>query len=171
MTDPSNSIYGKELSFTEIVAYKIIFVKLEAVTENWGIIILKMTEKSELGKTGEDFACDFLVGKGYKIIERNFRKPWGELDIVAMASDKTLVFIEVKTMREPFAAVQGLRPEDQMTAAKLKKFKKAASLYAGHNQNLVSDKKGWRLDVVAIAKTGPNFSLNHYENIYPRTYA
>ena len=136
-----------------------------------------MTQKSELGKTGEDLACDYLTGKGYKIIERNFRKPWGELDVVALMPDKTLVFVEVKTMKRPFDEAQGLRPEDQMTTAKLKKFKKAAKLYAGHNQNLINDKKGWRLDVIAITRTDSAFShsgsetlqgrttLNHYENV------
>jgi len=123
-----------------------------------------MTQKTELGQTGENLACDYLTGKGYKIIERNFQKPWGELDVVALTPDKILVFVEVKTMKS-FGSAQGLRPEDQMTAAKLKKFKKAAKLYAGHNQNLINDKKGWRLDVIAITKTDSAFSLNHYENV------
>ena len=59
-----------------------------------------MTHRSELGKFGEDLACEYLVKKGYKIIDRNFRKPWGELDIITRAPDKTLVFVEVKTVRQ-----------------------------------------------------------------------
>lgn len=119
-----------------------------------------MTQKSELGKIGEDVASEFLKSKKYKIIERNARQPWGELDIVAIAPDKTLVFIEVKTMSEG-----SLKPEDQMSSAKIEKFKKAAMLYAGHNQKLISDKKGWRLDVVALVKKGEMFEVRHYENI------
>ena len=119
-----------------------------------------MSQKSELGKIGEDVAVEFLKNKKYKIIERNSRKQWGELDIVAMAPDKTLVFVEVKTMNEG-----SLKPEDQMSSAKIEKFKKAAMLYAGHNQKLINDKKGWRLDVVTLVKKGDGFEVRHYENI------
>lgn len=126
-----------------------------------------MTKKSELGQLGEDIACEYLKDKGFKIIERNFRRPWGELDIIAKAPDRTLVFIEVKTMRPGT-----LKPEDQMTANKIIKFKRAASLYAGHNHELINEKKGWRLDLLAI--TVPDYPLTiclencdikHYENV------
>ncbi|MCP6720128.1 MAG: YraN family protein [Patescibacteria group bacterium] len=122
-----------------------------------------MNLKSELGKAGEDFACEYLADKNYKIIERNFRKSWGELDIITITPDKTLAFVEVKTMTGP--AFGGLKPEDQMTRAKLKKFKRAASLYAGHRQELINNKKGWRLDLIAITKNGEDFNLEHYENV------
>lgn len=120
-----------------------------------------MTQKSELGKLGEDLACEYLIKNGYKILERNFRKPWGELDIVAMARDKTLVFVEVKTMTES----ENLKPEDQMSKSKIEKFKRVAAFYAGENENLVKDKKGWRLDLLAITISGENNSIKHYENI------
>jgi len=122
-----------------------------------------MTQRTELGKLGEDFACGYLVKKGYKIVERNHKKPWGELDIVAIAPDKTLILIEVKTMKDRLC--QDIAPEDQMTASKIKKFKKAASLYAGSHQNLINDKKGWRLDVIALVKDEDEFIVRHYENI------
>ena len=57
-----------------------------------------MNNKLLTGKNGEDFAQVFLIRNGYKIIERNHWKPWGELDIIALAPDKTLVFVEVKTI-------------------------------------------------------------------------
>jgi len=50
-----------------------------------------MTYKSELGQLGENLACEYLVKKGYKIIGRNFRQKWGELDIISKVPDKTLV--------------------------------------------------------------------------------
>lgn len=122
-----------------------------------------MTQKSELGKIGEDFACGYLVKNGYKLVERNYRKPWGELDIIVIAPGKTLVFVEVKTMKSDFS--QGLSPEDQMTSAKLKKFKKAATLYAGSHQNLINDKRGWRLDLITLIISEANFFIKHYQNI------
>ncbi len=122
-----------------------------------------MTRNSELGKWGEDRACEYLVENGYKVIERNFRRRWGELDIVAKHKDGTLVFVEVKTVHNPGSA--GVTAEDQMTAAKIRKFKKAASLYAGHRPELVNDKMSWRLDLLTLTKTGENFLINHYQNI------
>lgn len=120
-----------------------------------------MTQKAELGELGEDLACRYLVDKGYKIIERNFKKPWGELDIIAKNPDKILVFVEVKT-------VQGgspLESEMQMTAAKIKKLKRAATLYAGHYPELINDRQGWRIDLLALTINGENCVVNHYENI------
>lgn len=125
-----------------------------------------MSKTSEIGKRGEDIACEYLKKKKYKILERNAREKWGELDIVALAKDKTLVFVEVKTMR-PFAP-GGLQPEDQMTYAKRRKFERAASLYAGSHWKLINDEKGWRLDVVAIVLVGEgrdSHDIRHYENI------
>src|SRR3989338_520910 len=59
-----------------------------------------MNQKSEVGKLGEDLACEYLVNKRFTIIERNFRKPWGELDIITKDSKGILVFVEVKTIRQ-----------------------------------------------------------------------
>jgi len=121
-----------------------------------------MTYKSQLGKFGEDIACDFLLENGYKIIERNFRRPWGELDIVAKAPDKTLTFVEVKTVRK-FDG--GLNPEDQLTQSKLQKLKRTAGLYAGHRTELIDERKGWRIDLLALAVENGNFSIKYYENL------
>lgn len=124
-----------------------------------------MTYKSQLGELGENLACEYLVKKKYKIICRNFRQKWGELDIIAKAPDKTLVFVEVKTMTGNGG--YGLQPEDQLTQSKLEKLKRTASLYAGHYQEKVKDEKGWRIDLVAltISGSGENCEIKHYENI------
>lgn len=122
-----------------------------------------------LGKLGEDLACEYLVKKDYKIIERNFRRPWGELDIIAKAPDKTLVFIEVKTVygynNDDEYDNDIIRPEDQLTRAKLKKLQRTASLYAGHYSKLVKDNKGWRIDLIALTINGENCVIKYYENI------
>ena len=85
-----------------------------------------MPKHLELGKKGEDFACEYLVEKEFKILERNFRRPWGELDIIAYSPEKILIFVEVKTMGD--LGEHGLRPEDQMSQSKLKKFRKTREI-------------------------------------------
>jgi len=122
--------------------------------------------KSQTGQLGEDIACGYLVDKKYKIIERNYRQKWGELDIVAKAPDKTLVFVEVKTLWKN----RNVQPEDNLTKSKLEKLKRTASLYAGHYQNLIDDKRGWRIDLIAITlnhltNLQKNCNIKHYENI------
>ena len=58
----------------------------------------KPTKKQTLGKQGEEIAAKYLARNGFKVIERNFKRPYGEIDIVC--SDKTglLVIVEVKTV-------------------------------------------------------------------------
>lgn len=52
-------------------------------------------EKIKTGKAGEEKAVNYLKGKKYKILEKNFRCPYGEIDIIA-EKNKTLVIVEVK---------------------------------------------------------------------------
>ena len=56
------------------------------------------TKPLVFGKNSEEIAAQFLLSKGYKILERNYRTPRGELDLVAL-DGKVLVFVEVKARR------------------------------------------------------------------------
>ena len=115
-----------------------------------------MNNKSLIGKLGEDIACLYLTNKKYKIIDRNFRKPWGELDIIVKDPEGILVFVEVKSMRQfgndsaSLPQDAAIQPEDNLTAAKLRKLKRTISLYVGSNPDLIDDEKGWRIDLIAI---------------------
>ena len=55
-----------------------------------------MSMRPPTGPKGEETAAQYLKKKGYKIIERNFRTPFGEIDIIA-EDGRTVVFVEVKT--------------------------------------------------------------------------
>ena len=123
-----------------------------------------MTENFDVGMFGEKISCDYLRSHGYKVLERNVRFPFGEIDIVARHKNKTLVFVEVKTMIYSFS-VNSLKPEDQMTIAKQKKFKRAVLAYVASHQNLVRDDKGFQLDVLAIDLfPDERNEVRHYEN-------
>ena len=55
------------------------------------------TEKRKLGDIGENIACDFLKRRGFEIIERNYLRKWGEIDIVARKRN-VIRFVEVKSV-------------------------------------------------------------------------
>jgi putative endonuclease len=55
-----------------------------------------MDNRRSLGDRGEDLAATYLKKQGYKILERNYRTPLGEIDLIAQHQG-VLVFIEVKT--------------------------------------------------------------------------
>ena len=76
------------------------------------------------GQLGEDAAVKYLLKKGFKIAERNYRTPTGEVDIVAMDGE-TLVFIEVKARKgEQFGS-----PAQSVNIQKQKRIIKAALYY------------------------------------------
>jgi len=75
-----------------------------------------------LGRAGEDLAASFLEGQGYRIVTRNYRKRFGEIDIIA-EDGSDLVFVEVKTRSSntfgsPLEAVD-LRKQLRMARAAL----------------------------------------------------
>lgn len=115
------------------------------------------TSKQYTGKLGEDLACAFLQKQGYKIIERNFQKKHGDIDIVALDSN-TLVFIEVKTRR---SHTFGL-PAESITPRKIQALIKSAQLYHMLHPNLP---ELMRIDVVAIDYTQKIPTIELIKNI------
>lgn len=95
-----------------------------------------------LGRTGEDFAASYLQRHGFKILERNFKARYGEIDIIALDGE-ILVFVEVKTrLEEAFG-----RPEEAVTARKLAEVKQTALYYKLLHPELP---ESLRIDVIAI---------------------
>lgn len=100
------------------------------------------SKNQKIGQLGENIATRFLVKRGFKILERNYTKPWGELDIIAKKSNK-LYFIEVKSVTRNIQKccytnniVDNYRPEDNMHPWKIKRLKRTIQTYlASHNLN------------------------------------
>ncbi len=101
-----------------------------------------MMKRRETGILGEKLAGDFLGKNGYRIIEKNFRCPVGEVDIIAQQQD-TLVFVEVRTK----TSRQFGSPEESITRTKMEHMRKVAAHYWQSHSNLP---ESWRIDVVAI---------------------
>ena len=122
--------------------------------------------KQRIGKLGEEKACEFLKSKGYRMIERNYQKPWGEIDIIAITPDKTLVFFEVKTMHKfDDNWADSLKPEDNLSESKLKKIRRSAQMFSAKHSDLIREEKGWRIDLLALTISKEDFIINHYQNI------
>lgn len=107
-----------------------------------------------IGVLGEEIARKFLVRKGYRIIESNFRKPWGEIDIIAEKGE-VIRFVEVKAISAPWEDISrespALIPEEQIHSTKLLKIARTAELYMsekGINREYQIDAVGVLMDTV-----------------------
>lgn len=108
---------------------------------------------------GEEKACEYLKKIRYKIIDRNYRKKYQELDIVALDYD-TLVFVEVKTR---FSVAFGT-PFEGISYWKLKSLVSLAQYYKLTHKNLP---EGLRIDAIGVTlihekKVG---KIEHIKNI------
>ncbi len=115
-----------------------------------------MDRRKQTGRQGEDIAISYLVDRGYKIIQRNWRCPSGELDIV-MEVGSTLIFVEVRTRRgQHFGSA-----EESITPAKQARLIKLAQTYL---QETVTPHQSWRIDVVAVQLGPGSPQVKHIEN-------
>ncbi len=98
------------------------------------------------GDRGEDLARRFLIKKGYRILETNYRTPFGELDIVGLDGD-TVAFVEVKSRR----AVGCGSPLDAINYRKQNHLIKSALFYIGEKKYVF---ESYRFDAVAVVGSG-----------------
>jgi putative endonuclease len=111
------------------------------------------THNGLIGKLGEDYACEYLISKNYKIIERNFKIRMGEIDIIALKNNK-LHIIEVKTSQS-----KQVRPEENMHAVKMRKVAKLGEVY--------SRGKLFCIDFIGVSLNSNNtlLKITHLENL------
>ena len=112
------------------------------------------TSKSQkIGELGEDIACKFLEKHGFSILERNYTKKWGEIDIIAQKEER-LYFIEVKSKSVVSLDYVSNRqnseifnPEDNMHPWKLKRLRRVVETY------LINKRIGnlnWKFDLLVV---------------------
>ena len=110
------------------------------------------SDSQKIGKLGEDVACKFLMKHGFSILERNYTKKWGEIDIIAQKENKRY-FIEVKSKQidSNLDFIKGQyetsRPEDNMHPWKLKRLRRVVETY------LISKRLGyveWQFDLLVV---------------------
>ena len=119
-----------------------------------------LADRESLGRWGEKRAEKFLRAKGFKTLTHNFSCKTGEIDLVMVDTDSTLVFVEVRTRAdETFAP-----PEQSVTYPKKLRLIRAARYFlASHD---IADRP-FRFDVVAIVlpPKGPA-RIEHYRNAF-----
>ncbi len=118
-----------------------------------------MADHNELGNKGEELGFNYLIKKGYKILNRNYRFKHNEIDIVAQF-ENTLVIVEVKTRANRFLA----GPEDTVTLSKQKSIIKVANAYI---QEFEVD-MDTRFDIFSIILNEKETSIEHLvDAFYP----
>ena len=117
-----------------------------------------MAEHNELGELGEQMAVDYLLQKGYSIIERNWRYGKAEVDIIAQKNKETLVIVEVKTRSNSFIG----NPEEFVNDKKIKLLVEAANEYViSHDLDVEV-----RFDIMAIVKNQKYQEIKHIEDAF-----
>ena len=114
--------------------------------------------KQKLGKWGEDLACDFFVDRGSKLIERNWRTKFGEIDII-FTNDTDIIFVEVKTRTTP-AFGYG---EQAVNDSKKKKINKTLKQFLLEHSQFDNYFPRFDILVVEIKDLKPKYI--HYENV------
>ena len=116
---------------------------------------MAITEKREIGNIGENLACKFLKKEGLKIVERNYWKKWGEIDIIAEnKKNKKLHFVEVKTVscgniREGITVkIENYKVDDNIHPWKLKRLARVFQTYLLDKK--ISEKVEWQFDIIIV---------------------
>ena len=106
------------------------------------------SETQKIGEVGENLAVKFLMKQGFSILERNYTKKWGEIDIIASKSSK-LHFVEVKSVSHlPQESIDQYHPEDNMHPWKLKRLSRTIRTYLLSNK--VPNDADWQFDLLVV---------------------
>jgi len=116
-----------------------------------------MAENIDFGNLGEELAVNYLVGKGYEILERNWRNIHKEIDIIAK-NGRFLVIVEVKTRRTDEYG----EPDIAVTRKKQRLLISAANSYIFRNHLDVET----RFDIISIIFKNGVPVIDHIEDAF-----
>ena len=124
-------------------------------------------KRHSIGKIGEDLAVMFLKKQGYEILDRNYWKKWGELDIVAKKGSE-LYFIEVKTVsrdRLPESSSGDYEPEDNLHPWKRQRLGRVIETYLLEKK--VGESVEWQIDAISVYldRDGQLLKIDHLPDI------
>ena len=110
--------------------------------------------RRELGRLGEDLACEWLQKHGHVILERNWRSGHLEIDVITFDAEG-IHFVEVKARKESIQAP----PQDNVTALKQKRLVKAANAFLNSSKALPAGDTECFFDVMAVTFHGGSYEL------------
>ena len=116
-----------------------------------------MAQHNELGKKGEQLAINYLLKKGYKIRDKNWRYQKAEVDIIA-EKDGILAVVEVKTRSTDYFG----NPQDFVNPKKIKLLVKAIDEYVISKDLDIEV----RFDIIGIIKTKNETRIEHLEDAF-----
>lgn len=114
--------------------------------------------RKSLGKAGEELAERYLKRQGYAIVERNYRCPLGEIDLIAI-DKRAVVFVEVKTRRVDTSGA----PLESVNGAKQRRLKRVALHYL--NRHHLHD-RDVQFDVVGISLRSHPPAVRHVRHAF-----
>ena len=113
------------------------------------------TSKRKLGDLGENIACDYLLKHNFEILDRNYLRKWGEIDIICKKKG-IIRFIEVKSVScvtlpnvshvTPKTLNDEYRPEENVHPQKLRRLSRTIQTYL-LEKRLDSE---WQLDIITV---------------------
>lgn len=120
-----------------------------------------MTTSTDFGLWAEDNVAQYLRTGGYEIVDRNYRKPWGEVDIIAK-KEGILIFIEVKANKRELA---GFEPENRVNPEKLKRLHRAIQTYLAYKKYPAHQE--WQIDIISLTLNRDRgvAKIKHFKNI------
>lgn len=137
-------------------------------------------DTKELGNLGERIACEYLVKKGFKILGKNYRISFGEIDIIARKkfkffakNDKTIHFVEVKTIiqsyfsnRRPSTITDmSFFPEERVGYKKQRKLIGLCQIWL--EKNKLSQNHPYQIDIIGILidQNSKKAKINYFQNV------
>jgi len=109
----------------------------------------KPTFKQNIGKIGENSAVKYFSSLGHVILDRNYWKKWGEIDIVSRDSSGNIHFIEVKTVtRVTLDSLNGYNPTENVHRWKRERLSRAIQTYLLEKR--VGEQELWQVDVASV---------------------
>lgn len=123
-----------------------------------GALSIMQSQKQILGQEGEQIAERYLRKKGYRLVERNYRCPVGELDLIVL-DRHVIVFVEVKSRSDDRFGL----PLESVHLRKQRKMIKTALFFL--NEHRLHHREA-RFDVIGISFTGREPVVEHVQNAF-----
>ena len=112
------------------------------------------SKNQKFGEIGENITCRFLMKHHFIILDRNYTKKWGEIDIIAKnIKENKIHFIEVKSVSRNIKDVlcetlDTYRPEENVSSWKMKKMAKTIQVYTVSNR--IPEWSKWQVDLIVV---------------------